>query len=341
MTKPGYKTIIVAAAILLAIIAIGAAWTVPYFYGKAGVRVMIYIRPDMTLAALNDTLQTYCGDGFAKRTTRVLSWFDTDLSASSGAYEIRQSDNPITAARKIRNREQTPVKFTFNNLRLKEQFAQRAAQQLMMQQSDIASLLNDSTTCAKYGKSTTTIANILLPDTYEMYWNVSPQSLLDRLHSYYQQFWNAERLEKASKMGLTPDEVQTLASIVEEESARHDEHGMIARLYINRLERGIPLQADPTVKYAIGDFSIRRITNAMLTTPSPYNTYVNKGLPPGPIRIASKRAIDAVLNAPQHNYLYMCAKEDFSGYHNFTASYSQHLANARRYQAELNRRNIK
>lgn len=339
-SKTGYRTIAIWAAIL-AVAAIAVAWAIPYIYGNAGVRSMVYIRPGMDIVALGDTLQIYHSDGFARRTARVLAWLDVDLSARYGAYEINPNDNPIAVAKKIRNHEQTPVKFTFNNLRLKEQFSQRASQQLMMHENDIETLLNDSATCAAYGKTPATITNILLPDTYEMYWNISPGKLLERLHNYYEQFWNSDRQAKAKALGLTPDEVQTLASIVEEESAKTDEYGKIARLYLNRIERGIPLQADPTIKFAIGDFSIRRITRAMLAVPSPYNTYTNTGLPPGPIRIASKRAIDAVLNAPQHNYLYMCAKEDFSGYHNFTASYSQHLANARRYQAELNRRNIK
>ena len=339
-SKTGYKIIIIW-AVILAAVAIAAAWVMPYIYGTAGARKIVHIGPGMNCESVEDTLKIYCGDGFSRRTARVLSWLDVDLSTRYGAYEISPNDNPIALARKIRNHEQTPVKFTFNNIRLKKQFSQRVSQQLMMQQGDIEALLNDSTVCAKYGKTSTTITNILLPDTYEMYWNISPQKLLDRLHGYYVQFWDTDRQAKAKALGLTPDEVQILASIVEEESAKSDEYGKIARLYLNRIERGIPLQADPTIKFAIGDFSIRRITRAMLAVPSPYNTYANTGLPPGPIRIASKRAIDAVLNAPQHNFLYMCAKEDFSGYHNFTASYSQHLANARRYQAELNRRNIK
>lgn len=337
----GHKAAIAVAAIVLTVAAIAAAWVMPYIYDTAGVRVMVHVRPGMDGKALCDTLQAYCSDGFARRTAKVLSWLDVDLSARCGAYEIKPTDNPIAAARKIRNREQTPVRFTFGNLRLKEQFARRAEQQLMMSQDEIATLLGDSATCAAYGKNPATIVNILLPDTYEVYWNVPPRGLLDRLHGYYLQFWNDDRTTRAKALGLTPDEVQVLASIVEEESAKADEYGKIARLYLNRIERGIPLQADPTVKFAIGDFSIRRITRAMLEVQSPYNTYLHTGLPPGPIRLASKQAIDAVLNAPRHNYLYMCAKEDFSGYHNFTASYSQHLANARRYQAELNRRNIK
>ena len=203
------------------------------------------------------------------------------------------------------------------------------------------SILEDSAVCASYGKTTETITNILFPDTYEVYWNSTPKGLLNKLNGYYTQFWTAERTSKANKLGLSPDEVQILASIVEEETAKVDEYGKVARLYLNRLERNMPLQADPTVKYAIGDFSIRRITHAMLKTVSPYNTYQNIGLPPGPIRIVTKRTVDAVLNAPQHDYLYMCAREDFSGYHNFTASYTRHLANARRYQMELNRRGIK
>lgn len=330
-------------AVITAIAAILSSWILQYTYDYAGVHTIVHIRPGMDRKALSDTLhmQLHIDNGFAKRTARMLKWLDTDLSKRCGAYEISLSDNPITLAKKIYRHEQTPVKFTFNNLRLKEQFAQRAAGQLMMRQDEMSALLNDSAACAAYGKNCTTITNLLLPDSYEVYWNITPQKLLDKLNTYYQRFWNDERKAQAQALGLTPDEVQILASIVEEESAKADEYGKIARLYLNRLDRGMPLQADPTIKFAMNDFAIKRITGAMLKTPSPYNTYLNTGLPPGPIRIASKRGIDAVLNAPEHDYLYMCAKEDFSGYHNFTGSYSQHLANARRYQSELNRRNIK
>ena len=141
-------------------------------------------------------------------------------------------------------------------------------------------------------------------------------------------------------MGLTPVDVATIASIVEEETAKSDERPKVARLYINRVDRNMPLQADPTVKFAVGDFSLRRITNKHLQGESPHHTYLHAGLPPGPIRIAAKSTLEAVLNAPMHNYLYMCAKEDFSGYHNFAVDYNTHLNNARRYQAELNRRKI-
>ena len=157
----------------------------------------------------------------------------------------------------------------------------------------------------------------------------------------YKRFWTDERRAKARKLGLTPVGVATLASIVEEETAKADERPRVARLYLNRLNKGIKLQADPTVKFAIGDFAIRRISGRMLKTPSPYNTYIVVGLPPGPIRLVETATIDGVLDAPQHPYIYMCAKEDFSGYHNFATDYKSHIANARRYQAELNKRNIR
>ncbi len=341
MTALRHKKLL--AVILLPGIAIIAAclWVYPYFYSKAGSDYMIYIYPNATKPALTDSIAAKCNKAFAKRVTNMLQWLDVDLGNRTGAYSITADDTPLSTARKIRNKQQSPVKFTFNNIRLKQQFADRVAKKLLMTESDIMTILNDSSTCAKFGKTPLTIVNILLPDSYECWWNTSPGQLMNTMHHYYEQFWNGERDVKAKSLGLSRDQIQILASIVEEETSKRDEMGLVARLYINRLERGMLLQADPTVKFAIGDFSIRRITNAMLKTESPYNTYLYPGLPPGPIRFASKVGIDAVLNAPKHNYLYMCAKEDFSGYHNFASTYAQHMRNARKYQAELNRRGIR
>ncbi|MDE5675491.1 MAG: endolytic transglycosylase MltG, partial [Muribaculaceae bacterium] len=150
-----------------------------------------------------------------------------------------------------------------------------------------------------------------------------------------------ERIQKAKDLGLTPAQLMTIASIVDEETNKLDEKDEIGRLYINRYLKGMKLQADPTVKYAVGDFSLRRILNTHLKTSSPYNTYLNTGLPPGPIRTTSVATIDQILNSKPSDAIYMCAKEDFSGYHNFAATYKEHLANAKRYQAALNRRGIK
>jgi len=161
------------------------------------------------------------------------------------------------------------------------------------------------------------------------------------MHDYYEKFWTDERKAQATSQGITPDQAVTLASIVEEETSKADERGKVARLYLNRLQHGMRLQADPTVKFALGDFSIRRLSVAMTQVQSPYNTYRVNGLPPGPIRLPEKATVDAVLTAPQHDYIYMCAKEDFSGYHNFATDYTTHMANARRYQAALNARGIK
>ena len=182
---------------------------------------------------------------------------------------------------------------------------------------------------------------VFIPDSYEFYWTAGADKVVKTFLSHHDSFWTETRRSQAAQLGLTPADVAVIASIVEEESAKKQEHPIIARLYINRLHKGMPLQADPTVKFAVGDFSLRRIGSKELQKKSPYNTYLNKGLPPGPIRIPEKTTIEAVLTCPKHNYLYMCAKEDFSGYHNFAADYDTHLANARRYQAELNRRGIK
>jgi UPF0755 protein len=185
------------------------------------------------------------------------------------------------------------------------------------------------------------MACIFIPETYEVYWTIGVEQLMERMKKESKFFWNAERTRKAKALGLTPDQVITIASIVDEETANNTEKPMIAGMYYNRYRKGMPLQADPTVKFALQDFEIKRIYNNMLDVDSPYNTYKNEGLPPGPIRIPSVAGIDAVLNLVKHNYLYMCAKEDFSGTHNFATTYDEHLKNAAKYSRALNARGIK
>lgn len=258
-----------------------------------------------------------------------------------GAYRFSQSDNCLTVYRRLKSGAQTPVNLTLPSVRTVGKLLKTVSHQLMTDSSNLAQLLMDSTYCAQIGYSTETLPCLFIPNTYEVYWTMTPEAFVKRMQKEHDRFWNEERKAKAQSIGLTPEEVATLASIVEEETANNAEKPMVAGLYINRLHADMPLQADPTVKFALQDFGLRRILHTHLETDSPYNTYKHTGLPPGPIRIPSIQGIESVLNYTRHNYLYMCAKEDFSGTHNFAATFSQHLANARKYQQELNRRKIK
>ena len=302
---------------------------------------MIKVREGSTIDAVADSISCNIGVSFASRVKTLLSITGSDLSKRQGAFRVHKGDSPFKVMRLLRSGAESGVKFTFNNVRTKMEFAERFGSKFMVEKGLMLGALCSDSLCAKYGKTPETIVCLLLPDSYEFYWDITPEQLLDRFNEYYNKFWNDERMAKAKALGLTPDEVTIVASIVEEETAKGDERGKVARLYINRYQQGMPLQADPTVKFAIGDFSIKRLTIPMTRVESPYNTYRVQGLPPGPIRLPEKTTIDAVLNAPQHNYLYMCAKEDFSGYHNFAVDYDTHMANARRYQAALNERGIK
>ena len=199
----------------------------------------------------------------------------------------------------------------------------------------------DKALLGELGADTATAAALFVPNTYEVYWNIAPADLLRRMKKEFDAFWTADRRALAAQMELSPFEVATLASIVEKESANAAERPAIAGMYLNRLRQGMKLQADPTVKFALGNFGLRRILHEHLTVDNPYNTYRYEGLPPGPICIPSPGAIDAVLHYARHSYLYMCAKEDFSGTHNFAVTYEEHLANARRYAEALDRRGIK
>ncbi len=259
----------------------------------------------------------------------------------AGRYVIKPNSTNYSVIQKLREGNQDAVRLTFNNIRLKNDLIERIGPRFAFGQQEFRQALSDPAVAQKYGFDTTTIVSMFLPNTYDIFWNVGTERFLDRMHSEYQKFWTDERRAKAKAVGLTPVEVSTLASIVEEEQARKkDERPKVAGMYLNRLAADMPLQADPTVKFALGDFAIKRILTAQLMTPSPYNTYRNTGLPPGPIRVADQVSIDAVLNPEKSDYIYMCAKADLSGYHAFANNYQDHLANARLYQAELNRRQI-
>ena len=241
----------------------------------------------------------------------------------------------------MRSGRQVPVRLTIPSVRTMERLAEELSEKLMVSKEELMKTFESKDSCAKYGVTPETMACIFIPETYEVYWTIGVEQLMERMKTESKFFWNAERTRKAKALGLTPDQVITIASIVDEETANNAEKPMIAGMYYNRYRKGMPLQADPTVKFALQDFEIKRIYNNMLDVDSPYNTYKNEGLPPGPIRIPSVAGIDAVLNLVKHNYLYMCAKEDFSGTHNFATTYDEHLKNAAKYSRALNARGIK
>ena len=327
--------------IIAAITVILLALAAPYFFMGAPTEGLVKVRKGSTIDQIADSVKASVDVKFGDRVATMLRLMNAKVENREGAYRITPGTSPFTAARRIKNGVQSGVKFTFNNVRTLDEWAQRWGDTFMDGPDSMRVALKDSALCAKYGKTPETIVCLLMPDTYEFYWDISPEKTLDRLNDYYNDFWTNERKSKAAKLGLTPDEVSTIASIVEEETSKADERGKVARLYLNRYQQHMRLQADPTVKFALGDFSIKRITQPMTQVKSPYNTYRVDGLPPGPIRLPEKSTIDAVLNAPQHDYLYMCARADFSGYHDFTRDYASHLDNAHRYQAALNNRGIK
>ncbi len=304
------------------------------------VAVRLNIPRGATAASVCDSMKHSLGESYGNLVYNLWKLAGSP-SSSHGSYLIEPGTTALSAARTVAAGRQTPVKVTINNVRTLKDLVKRIAAKLEASPAEIDEALSDKLVGHPQFKGKETFPAAVLPDTYEFYWNDSAAHVVDKLVAERDKFWNRSRLDNAAKLGLTPVQVATIASIVEEESNKKDERPIIARLYMNRVDKGMKLQADTTVKFATGNFSLRRITGKHLKIDSPYNTYKNTGLPPGPIRVPQKETIDAVLNAPPNSYLYMCAKEDFSGYHNFASDYKTHQANARRYQAALNRRGIR
>ena len=266
---------------------------------------------------------------------------DYEKSIRIGRYKITNNTTMLSLFRNIRNGQQTPVSVVVPNMRTVDEECDKIARFLMLEGEDIKRLLNDSSYIKELGFTKETLPCLFIPNTYEIYWTTEPKQLIERFKKEYEAFWDEDRLSKAKNLGLTPYEVSTLASIVDSETARDQDKPIIARLYLNRLEKHMKLASDPTVVFAMGNFTLRRVLRKHLEIDSPYNTYKYEGLPPGPIRISSIAGIDAVLNPDDNDYLYMCAKEDFSGEHYYTSSAEEHARNAQKYAEALNKRGIK
>jgi UPF0755 protein len=258
-----------------------------------------------------------------------------DKRVRAGRFVIKKDMTNLEAIRMFKLSDVEAVKITFNNVRVIPELAEKITKNLSMTKEEFEAALINFAGSNSAGFKKETLISMFIPNTYEVYYTITPEQLVEKMYEEYEKFWTDERLQLAESMGLTPFEVSTLASIVQAESVRDDEAPIIASLYLNRLEKGIPLQADPTLVFAANDFTIKRVLNEHKAIDSPYNTYKYAGLPPGPINMPNIKTIDAVLNHATTDYFYMCAKEDFSGRHNFTNSYEEHMRNAAKYQRAL------
>jgi UPF0755 protein len=301
----------------------------------------LYIRTD---ADFNDIMDSLISNDVLKDTATfnlMAIYKDYKKHIKPGKYLLTKGMNNKELVNMLKSGRQEPVKLVFNNVRTKYQLAGKIAKQIEADSISILNVFDDDDYLKKLGFTSDNCIVVFIPDTYEMYWKTSASQLFEKMNASYKKFWTAKRLEQAKAADLTPIQVEILASIVQEETAQYGEMPTIAGLYINRLNKGMKLEADPTVKFAIGDFTIKRVLKRHLETDSPYNTYKVKGLPPGPISLPDPRIIDKTLAYEHHKYIYMCAKEDFSGFHNFAKTAAEHAANARKYQNALNAHNIR
>ena len=337
--KKTRKRRIAAIAVALCFVAAGIAVWLTLFAGMAPSSAIVRVPSDGSKEQLRDSVAKYLGEPYAKKVSRLVGLRGTDLRSRHGAYLIEAGMSPLDAARRLTSGPQEPLTITINGFRLLPVLEEKVAARFDFTPDSIAAVLADAGTLKDYGLTPEQAMSLFINDSYQFFWNASPAEVVKKVGAHYLDVWTPERKAKAEALGLTPADVMTLASIVDEESSKTDEKGAIGRLYINRLQRGMKLQADPTVRYAGGDFTIKRVKNPN-SIESPYNTYIHAGLPPGPIRTTSVATIDAILDSKPHDFIYMCAKEDFSGYHNFAATYAEHQANARRYKRELDRRGI-
>ncbi len=333
--KPG-RFILVIFSLALFLVGIRAFQLYSYIY-KPDVQkeYILFIRRGATLEMVRDSLVKNQVIGNLKAFLWVAKKKEYRDPVKPGRFHLKKGMNHNTVVNMLRSGLQEPVQLTFNNVRTKEQLAAAVSRYIDSDSLSVADLFQPEIT-AEYGFTPETFPAMFIPNTYEFYWTTSARQFADRMKLEYSRFWDEERKKKAENIGLTPEQVATLASIVQEETNQREEKPRVAGVYINRLQRGMLLQADPTVKFAVGDVTLRRILNSHLEIDSPYNTYRYQGLPPGPITFPEISSLEAVLNYERHSFLYFCAREDFSGFHNFARTIAEHARNAARYHAALN-----
>ncbi|MBQ5926076.1 MAG: endolytic transglycosylase MltG [Paludibacteraceae bacterium] len=327
--------------VLVGIIALFVIWSEVFaakLTTKEGEEMRVYVDKNQNLADFISNLEAdsiICKPKTFIFACRALGLKPTTI-LPPGCYPVFPEMTHLQLIQRVQRGEQVPVKLTINYMRLPEQFASKVSHQLMLDSAEIMNYITDKERMAELGYAPEHLFALVIRNTYEVWWTVSVEKLMQRLKKENDAFWNAnDRRAKAQKLGLTIPEVITLASIVEEETNHQPEKSRVAGLYLNRLRKGIRLQSDPTVKYALKDFKLNRILFEHLKVDDPYNTYVYAGLPPGPIRLPSIATIDAVLNAEKHNYIYMCAHPDFNGTHNFAVTLAEHNRNAAKYHVAL------
>ena len=340
------KTMIVAIGLLVAIVGVCIAWKGYRYYNASVVdlgmqkKEILYIPTGATYQTVKDSMNRRGWIADEDVLDRMAGLMSYTGKVKPGRYEIENGMSARSLLNMLRSGNQKPVRITFNNIRTVDKLASVVSRHLEADSTDLVAAMTDEAVVREMGLNSETRLVIYLPDTYEIWWNTSPEDFVERMKKEYDTFWTEERRAKAEEIGLTPTEVSILASIVEEETNKADEYPIIAKIYLNRLKQNWPLQACPTLKYAMGDMTIRRVLKRDMEIDSPYNTYKNRGLPPGPIRIPSKTVIDAVLNPAEVDYMFMCAKADGSGRHSFARTQAEHNRNAEEYHRLLDGRRI-
>ena len=342
--KSGMVKKFIIALVLIIVIALGITGVI-YYLNYFGPNVTdkqeyLYIHTGATYTDVYDTIK----EKHMVKDTATFNWAAQNMKyvtrVKPGKYRLKSGMSNRALINMLASGTQEPVTLSFHTMRLKKQFATFVSKKIEPDSTAILNLLDSAAYVKQYGFTTDDVYTMFLPNTYQLYWNTSPEKFFKKMYAAYQEFWTPERKQKAAAIDLSPVQVSILASIVDAEALHDDEMPTIAGLYLNRLKKGMKLESDPTVIFALNDFTIHRVLNKDLTVESPYNTYIHTGLPPGPVMMPSINALNSVLDYKKTDYLYMCAKADFSGYHAFATNVADHLVNAHAFQKALSERHI-